>query len=1126
MSNAHESPTTPGPQPEPLRASETTAQQSASEPEEAAAAPARKTQESRAAHAAQLDRILAVTALVFAFFLASFPARNADLWMDLAAGRLIAQGQYHFGADPFAFTTPRTGWVWINHAWLYDWIMYLVSGALRGVENSAGGAGLVALKALLITGMAGFLLLIRRGRSLWIAAACTALAVLVTSPWLELRPVCVSLLFLAATLFLLLRSRTESRPLRGGLLDGLPRHLLLLPVVFALWVNLDGWFLLGPVTVALFLVGEYLELRLTRGFPGADAPQPGELRGLAIILALGLGACLLSPYHVHGFTLPSDLWTWLAGGPFKTESFFQKDVHAPFSAASLKEIRNFSNAAGLGYFALAVLGPISFFLNRSRLRFSWLLLWLVFFFLGLGLAPAIPLFAVVGAAVASLNCQEWTARRFAALERAEGRGRKWTVAGRYLGLLVGIVLLALAWPGWLHPNSEDPHQTHRVAWEVEVNPSFRQAAARINELYDRKVLREGDHGFNFTPELADYFAWFCPREQGFLDGRYPLFAGVGGPFLEVRKAFHPKSVEPGREAAWQSVFRDPNHPINHVILTGREPREVLAVFLRFWDDPDQWTLLYADGRTFILGWSDPRKRAQENPAFRSQEVDFNVLAYGPEVPAEDKAPERGPELPPARTLWDLYVKGPVATPLAKDESALYQQMNSHISQSPLAYRVLRYAATLATPPAVAPAGGGAASFAQAVENLHRVPDAVVLSNFAVHRLQIDPGALSLLGVRAARRAVVANPEDGDSFRQLGMSYQNLWQVHESPRVGDQFGNLQQLRQIQALTAYQRSLRLQLDKFVTHKLLADAFERMYLSSFLPTDPRLPAFNFTDFELDHRQKYLDGLRAKGPQSGQAPEDFERRVQEAEKMIQKREQETQFERRKREYEKAAADWPPLEKAQLALQLGLIKEAIDMLLQADRSQVGGDEIYALLILTGQAHDVPEPEKLADPRIRFLYAGATGQYSLMDQYLEQLVLNHKEDPQSSATGNLTRMLQRLTFQGAGDPRILFGIIQSAQAPLEWADLTAFRGILALETGDTIKAAGHFRAALELNAHPLRLAAIFTPLGGISPLENAVLNAGLIQQARQRPLRFGTEPLVTHYWLMMREIKERMKDEG
>src|SRR5947207_13433431 len=84
------------------------------------------------------DATLVALVLAFAFLAASFAARNSDLWLHLAAGRLLAHGEYTFGSDPFAYTTQDV--YWANHAWLFDWALYAGYQML-------GGAGLVVLKA-------------------------------------------------------------------------------------------------------------------------------------------------------------------------------------------------------------------------------------------------------------------------------------------------------------------------------------------------------------------------------------------------------------------------------------------------------------------------------------------------------------------------------------------------------------------------------------------------------------------------------------------------------------------------------------------------------------------------------------------------------------------------------------------------------------------------------------------------------------------------------------------------------------------------------------------------------------------------------------------------------------------
>ena len=90
------------------------------------------------------DWALALGVHVLAFVSVSFGIRNSDVWMHLATGRLISNGEYAFGVDPFSFTT--TDRYWVNHTWLFDWGIYQV-------HRMAGGPGLALGK-----GIAGYLL--------------------------------------------------------------------------------------------------------------------------------------------------------------------------------------------------------------------------------------------------------------------------------------------------------------------------------------------------------------------------------------------------------------------------------------------------------------------------------------------------------------------------------------------------------------------------------------------------------------------------------------------------------------------------------------------------------------------------------------------------------------------------------------------------------------------------------------------------------------------------------------------------------------------------------------------------------------------------------------------------------
>ena len=77
--------------------------------------------------------LLAGLVLSFAFLVSSFVARNADVWLHLATGRLVAQGAYSFGNDPFSYTT--NGVYWANTSWLYDLGLYQLFNAAGDAQR-------------------------------------------------------------------------------------------------------------------------------------------------------------------------------------------------------------------------------------------------------------------------------------------------------------------------------------------------------------------------------------------------------------------------------------------------------------------------------------------------------------------------------------------------------------------------------------------------------------------------------------------------------------------------------------------------------------------------------------------------------------------------------------------------------------------------------------------------------------------------------------------------------------------------------------------------------------------------------------------------------------------------------
>src|SRR5262249_25674332 len=136
--------------------------------------------------------------------------------------------------------------------------------------------------------------------------ACTGLAILALSPRLFLQPILFSFFFLAVTLWLLQRPRSADTTQQTQLFQA--DRLWLLPLLFALWSNLDAWFVLGLLLLALFCLGEVLQPAVPLGTRDRKAAPPPDRRALlGLVLLASVVACLLNPNHFRVFTLPIEL---------------------------------------------------------------------------------------------------------------------------------------------------------------------------------------------------------------------------------------------------------------------------------------------------------------------------------------------------------------------------------------------------------------------------------------------------------------------------------------------------------------------------------------------------------------------------------------------------------------------------------------------------------------------------------------------------------------------------------------------------------------------------------------------------------------------------------------------------
>lgn len=198
-------------------------------------------------------------------------AADADLWGHITFGRDILASGHVVQADRYSFTSDLP---WINHEWLAE-------VAMAAAWRAAGAIGLTTLKLLLVWASGAIVLAAWRPfrlRPVWRDVLLFVTALGVWPLVATLRPQAFSMLLCAALLFAL----TEVRA-------GLGWARLVVPALFAVWVNTHGGWLVGAGILAIFTACALIDLTL-----------PLRLRlGILLMAIASAAACLVNPYGVR-----------------------------------------------------------------------------------------------------------------------------------------------------------------------------------------------------------------------------------------------------------------------------------------------------------------------------------------------------------------------------------------------------------------------------------------------------------------------------------------------------------------------------------------------------------------------------------------------------------------------------------------------------------------------------------------------------------------------------------------------------------------------------------------------------------------------------------------------------------
>jgi tetratricopeptide (TPR) repeat protein len=698
----------------------------------------------------------------------------------------------------------------------------------------------------------------------------------------------------------------------------------------------------------------------------------------------------------------------------RSDSLGQNLVLCPFGTRFASSPL-FRSPGAWAYYVLLTASAVSFVLARRELHPGRLLVWLALSALSIYQARMIPFFAVVAAPVLALNVQEWARRRLSL-------HRSLTLLAGRLGVLVGIVLLVLVWPGWLQLAPYQPR-----GWTIVPDRSLVRMAEYLKQRHAACDFRPDRSALTFSLEVAHYLAWFCPEERGFVDSRLPLFDGVADDYVRMRRCL----LQEGGDGQELSSLLDA-HRLDRILLYDPDWERMARAYRYLFLAAADWELLAVEGSATLF-----RRRSMET-APSPQIFDYRRAVYHPTPEQRVPPAPRSPQ-PPS---WIDILRPPLESGSADREEAAIHVLSSNLQPERFAVPWLAAQTT-----GVIGCGSGTEPAATGV--------ALAIRFHLVSRLPPTAPEPLLLAVRAARRALACNPDDARAFLLLGEAYFPLTRKTREANWQTLLPELAAFRQAQVLAALEQAASLRPDLDPAHELLA----QLYLET-----------NQLDRCLDHLRARLQIAEKSAKHIRQAAalradiDKVQQRVDQSEKTYQAN---------------LTGKTDPskvLDRAQLAMSWGLSRKALEMLQESSPAIFGiPGVVYQLdlMMQAGQSYDIrdelgPENDLQINGYhwLRACAAASCGDYSEADAELEKDSERFRWMPNTRVPVRsyvayhvggavLTRPFSVIYFQ----PQALLALELATATLRQEANRQVLRGLLALEAGEVESAMQHFRAA-------------------------------------------------------------------
>jgi hypothetical protein len=413
---------------------------------------------------------MAVLLTAFLTFTARSHLNDPDMWWHLKTGSIIWNTHSIPRIDLFSFTAYRDAYV--PHEWLAQLLIY-------GAYRFGGYAGLMlwlwVFSSLLL--IAGYALCCVRSDDAKAAFVGGVGIWFFASVGLSVRPQLIGYLLLVCELLVICLGRTRNA-----------KWFLLLPPLFAIWVNCHASFLLGLIAAGLILFSAFAEFRL--GLLVSRRWNGLERKMFSVALLLSIAALFVNPSGVRGVVYP-----------IRFMSSLPLNMHfvSEWQPASFDDIR----AWGLPVYACSIL--LLPLLRRLDFTLEDLLL------VGLGFGLAVQherMYFAFGILAMPVFC------RLLATARHRYDPRRDYVSVNMVFIALVATAIALDFPS-----------AGNLQEQVNKNNPVRAVEFIRRTGLSGRMLNEYNYG--------GYLIWAAPERKVFVDGRADLFewAGVFGDYV-------------------------------------------------------------------------------------------------------------------------------------------------------------------------------------------------------------------------------------------------------------------------------------------------------------------------------------------------------------------------------------------------------------------------------------------------------------------------------------------------------------------------------------------------------------------------------------------------------------------